>query len=127
MKIGNIQINNRTIYEVAGGVVIAGLVYLGTSYVTKTRYILKLSEAAIELKEKENTINLWSSKYNSLKSEFDAAKKNWASKESETKKKISELEKQIKQGISSEELKNACIEGEITRDVYKKLKKYTLK
>lgn len=121
----------RTLYEIigggVGGLILIGLTYLTTNAIVKNNYVTKVNQMQVQLKDQDGTINVLTTKQAALRKEFDAEKKVWASKENEAKKRVAELEKQVRQGVSLEELRIACIEGEITKDVYKRLKRYTFK
>ncbi len=119
----------RTLYEIVGGsavaLVIAGLTYVMTTSDIRNHYTAKVNKMQVELADKDGAIGVLTTKQAALKKELEAEKKVWTLKDDESKKRIDELEKQVKQGVSLEELRIACIEGEITKDIYKKLKKYT--
>ena len=121
----------RTLYEIIGGgigvLAVAGLTWLTTSAIVKNNYNDRLNKANTQIESKDDEINKLISKQASLRKDFDTAKKAWIEEEKNYQKRIAELDKQVKQGVSLEELRIACIEGEITKDIYKKLKRYTLK
>lgn len=105
----------RTIGEIVGGAALIIMSYIGSAYITKTKYESQLKDKALLLSEKENTINLYGSKYAAMKKALADTVNGLTKRKEDYQKGISILSGCLNTDVNvQEKLLNAYLKGDLS-------------